>query len=305
MKAVVTGATGLIGRALASRLVAPVALVRDPERAPAGARAVRWDTASPVPASALEGADVVFHLAGDPVAGGRWSASKKERIRASRVAGTRSIVRALAAAADRPRTLVCASAVGFYGSRGDDELTEIDAPGAGFLADVCQEWEAEAAQAEALGVRVVLARFGVVLSPDGGALAAMLPAFRLGLGGAIAGGAQWMSWIHHDDAVNMLLFAARTPSVRGPMNVTSPEPVTNAELTRALGRALGRPAVLGVPRFAIVAALGEAADIVLASQRATPDVARRAGFRHSHPAVGPALEHLLAPAAPRVASAAE
>ncbi|MBL8606319.1 MAG: TIGR01777 family oxidoreductase [Myxococcales bacterium] len=305
MKAVVTGATGLIGRALASRLVAPVALVRDPSRAPEGARAVRWDTSAPAPSPALEGADVVFHLAGDPVAGGRWSPEKKARIRASRVAGTRSIVRAIEASAERPRALVCASAVGFYGSRGDDELTERDPAGAGFLADVCREWEAEALQAEALGVRVVLARFGVVLSPDGGALSAMLPPFRLGLGGAIAGGKQWMSWIHLDDAVGMLLHAAESRSIRGPMNVTAPAPATNAELTRALGRALGRPAVLGVPRFAIAAALGEAAEIVLASQRALPEVAARSGFRHAHREIGAALEHLLSPAAARVASAAE
>jgi len=288
VKALVTGATGFVGRALAARLADPNVLVRDPSRAPRGAAAFAWDAEREVPAAALDGVDVVFHLAGEPVAEGRWSPAKKARIESSRVQGTRNVVRAIERAAKRPSVLVCASAVGFYGSRRDEVLTERSAAGSGFLAEVCAAWEAEARAAESLGVRVVLARLGIVLG-QGGALAAMLPAFRLGLGGPMGDGSQWMPWVHLDDTVGMLLFAAERDDVRGAMNVCAPEPSRGRDFARALGRALGRPAFLPVPRIAMRVVLGETADVVLSSQRAVPELALRLGYRFQRPFLDEAL----------------
>jgi uncharacterized protein (TIGR01777 family) len=234
--------------------------------------------------------DTVFHLAGEPVAEGRWNPEKKRRIRDSRIHGTQQLVQRLAALPALPRVLVSASAVGYYGNRGDDELGEAAGKGEGFLADVCEAWEAEARAAERYGVRVVFARLGLVLAERGGALGRMLPPFKLGLGGKLGDGKQWMPWIHISDVIGLLLHAARDERLRGPMNVVGPEPVTNAELTRELGRVLGRPAVFPVPRLALRVVFGELSEVLLDSQRVIPRVASETHYTFRYPRLGPALE---------------
>lgn len=259
------------------------------------AEVVTWDGTSPLAAAALRDVEVVFHLAGEPVVSGRWDDAKKERIRTSRVGSTRALVASIARlpAASRPRVLVCASAVGYYGSRGDELLTETSAPGTDFLADVCREWEGEAAKARALGVRVVSVRTGIALSTAGGALAKMLPVFRAGVGGRLGDGKQWMPWIHIADLVGLFRFAAANDELDGPIDAAAPDIVTNAAFTRALGAALHRPAVVPAPAFALRVALGEAASVVLASQRVAPARALELGYRFAHPRLGQALADLL------------
>ncbi len=297
MRVVITGATGLVGRALVRRLAAPIVLTRSPERAAAalpGVVARRWDPeAEPAPAEALAGADAVLHLAGEPIAAGRWTAERRRRIRDSRVIGTRRLVEGLGALDRRPAVLVSASAVGYYGDRGDEVLDERAAPGDGFLAEICAEWEAAAAAAVELGIRVVCVRIGVVLASGGGALAAMLTPFRLGLGGRLGGGRQWMSWVHVDDVAGLWLHAARTGSLRGPMNAVGPAPVTNADFTRALAGALHRPALLPVPSLALRAAFGDLAELLTASQRVLPVVAQGSGYAFEHPSLSGALAAAL------------
>src|SRR5947209_79860 len=249
MRAVVTGATGFVGQRLLERLENPVVLSRDPDRAmQALARfrvaAARWDPMlGPPPADVFNGIDAVFHLAGEPIAGGRWTKARKQRICDSRVIGTKHLVDGLAKLDRRPPVLVSSSAVGYYGSRGDELLTESSAAGDDFLADVCVAWEKAANEAERLGMRVVLNRTGVVLG-RGGALEKMLKPFKLGIGGRLGNGRQWMPWIHLDDLVGLLLFAAERDAIRGPMNAVAPAPVTNREFTKALARAVHRPAIL-------------------------------------------------------------
>ena len=301
MKALVTGATGLVGQQLVRRLGEAVVLTRDvaqgQARLGAGVRAFAWQPeAEPPPAAAFEGVDVVFHLAGEPVAEGRWTAEKKRRIRDSRVLGTRQLVATLQGLSALPRALICASAVGFYGSQGDRELREAAPRGEGFLAEVTESWEAEARAAERLGIRVVTARLGIVLSPQGGALARMLTPFRLGVGGMLGDGRQWMPWVHIDDVVGLLLHAARDERLRGPLNVVSPAPVTNADFTRALGRALGRPTILTVPRLALRAVFGELAEALLQSQRVLPGAALETSYGFSYRDVEVALRACLAAA---------
>jgi len=297
MKALVTGGTGLVGRGLLASLPDAVVLSRDPTRAGAlgPGRAVRWDpVAEPAPLEALRGIDAVFHLAGEPVAGGRWTADRKRRIRDSRVIGTRNLVAGLQALDRKPEVLVSASAVGYYGDRGDEELDEASLAGRGFLAGVCIEWEREALAAEALGIRVVCLRIGIVLAPGGGALARMITPFKMGAGGRLGSGKQWMPWIHVDDVVGALLHASRKVEVRGAMNAVSPHPVTNAEFTRALGRAVHRPAFLPVPKAALRLAFGEMSEILMASQRVLPRVASRTGFAFKHTELAAALAAVLA-----------
>jgi hypothetical protein len=297
MKALVTGASGFIGRALCARLAQPRVLSRSPARTKEALGDVEpfpWDAeGGPPPAEAVEGAEAVFHLAGDPVAEGRWTAAKKKRIRDSRVLGTRHLVAALAAAHKKPGVLVAFSAVGLYGDRGDEELTESSRPGSDFLAGVCLEWEAEAARARDLGVRVVHLRIGVVLGPGGGALKKMLLPFRLGLGGPLGDGRQWMPWIHRDDVVGLCLFAAEKESVSGPVNAAAPVPATNREFTKALGRALHRPTLFPVPRFVLRVGFGEMAAVLLGSQRVLPKAALDAGYGFRHREVGGALAAIL------------
>jgi uncharacterized protein (TIGR01777 family) len=243
------------------------------------------------PAESLREADVIIHLAGEPVAQ-RWTAEAKRRIRESRVVGTRNLVEALAALPRRPEALICASAIGYYGSRGDEILTESSAPGSGFLPEVCVAWEKEAQAAEALGIRVVRVRTGLVLAADGGALQRMLPPFRMGVGGRLGSGRQWMSWIHLEDLTGLFQFAVES-QVRGPLNAVAPHAVTNSDFTRELARALRRPAVFPVPEFALRLLFGEMADVLLASQRVAPAAAEAAGFRFRFPQLAPALEGLL------------
>ena len=296
MRILITGATGTIGQRLVARALASGEQVRVVGRdvarlqvAAPGAEPVGWDGVR-LPPSSLEGVDVVFHLAGESVAG-RWTAAHKRRVRDSRIDGTRAVVSSMKEAAYRG-AFVCASAVGFYGDRGDEVLTERSDSGAGFLAEVCRAWEHEASLATALGVRVVHARTGLVLDPAGGALPAMLPAFRAGIAGRLGDGRQWMPWIHVEDVLGLLWHAARV-DVQGAMNVSAPEPATNAEFTRALARVLGRPAFLPAPAFALRAVLGEMAELVLVSQRAVPEVALRTGYVFRHTDLASALAAAL------------
>jgi len=265
-------------------------LSRAPARAAAalGVAAEEWDAASPAPANALVGRDGVLHLAGEPLAQ-RWSAAAKRRILDSRVDGTRALVEGLRAAEPRPGVLVSASGVGYYGARGDEPVDESEPAGDDFAARVCVEWEAAAREAEALGTRVALVRTGVVLDRAGGALARMLPPFRLGVGGPVAGGRQYLPWIHLDDIVGIYLAALDGAGWAGPVNAAAPTPVTNAEFSRALGRALRRPAVLPVPALALRALYGEMAIIVTTGQRAVPARAQELGYTFRHPDLDEAL----------------
>lgn len=287
MRALVTGATGFIGRQLVTKLERPAVLTRDPDRAKsvlgAGVVPFAWDPAAgPPPAEAFKGVDTVFHLAGENVGGGRWTKKRKAAIRESRLAGTRNLVAAIKALSERPRVLVSASAVGFYGDRGDETLDEKSPPGTDFLSDVCVAWETEAKVAAALGVRVVTPRFGVVLGP-GGALSKMLTPFKMGVGGRLGSGNQWMPWIHRDDVVGLMLFAASTAQVSGPLNAVSPSPATNREFTKALGAALGRWTIFPMPGFMLRVVVGEFATVLLSSQRVTPALATQLGYRFQHP----------------------
>ena len=302
MKALVTGGTGFIGRRLLSRLDHPILLSRDQERAQRSVgdrcgRVLGWDPLDgPPPAEAFDGVDAVFHLAGESVAEGRWTAAQKQRIRDSRVIGTRHLVEGIVKAEPRPRVLVSASAVGYYGDRGDEELTETAPPADDFLAEVCIAWEKEALAAEEAGVRVALARTGIVLG-DGGALAKMLTPFRLGAGGPLGNGKQWMPWIHVADMARLYLHAATTESIRGPMNAVAPNPVRNSEFTKALGRTLHRPAFMPAPYLGLRLLFGEFAKVLFASQRVLPKVALDTGFEFEYPEIAAALQAILRPAA--------
>jgi uncharacterized protein (TIGR01777 family) len=301
----VTGATGLIGQRLVGALLERGAevtvLSRDPHRASAtlsGVEALPWRlTEEPAPAEALAGRDGVIHLAGEPVAQ-RWTAKARQAIRDSRVIGTRNLLEGLRQAdrselGGRPPVLVSSSAIGYYGAHGEEPLDE-DAPaGADFLARVCSQWEAEARRASALGMRVVQVRTGVVLDRGGGALAQMLPAFRLGIGGPLAGGRQYVSWIHVDDLVAIMVTALEDERWSGPINATAPEPVTNRDFSRALGAALGRPARLPVPGLALRLLYGEMAEIVTSGARVVPAKPLVLGYEFRHPRVDEALRSAL------------
>jgi uncharacterized protein len=303
MRVVVTGATGLIGRALVKALGdrgdEVVALSRDADRArqTLGERiqAHAWPdpAGAPPPEAALAGADAVVHLLGEPVAQ-RWTDQAKQGIRRSRVDGTRSLVQGLLALAPdrRPGVLVSQSATGFYGPRRDEQLTEAAPAGDDFLAGVVVGWEAEAMRA-ASELRVAVTRTGVVLSPKGGALAKMLPFFRLGIGGPVAGGRQYVPWIHLDDVLGAMLFCLDNAAAVGPINLTAPSPVTNTELSHTLGRVLRRPAVLPVPAPALKLLYGEMAQIVITGQRAVPARLTELGYAFRHPELEPALRDVL------------
>ncbi|HEX8105238.1 MAG TPA: TIGR01777 family oxidoreductase [Solirubrobacteraceae bacterium] len=301
MNVTVTGATGLIGTKLVTELTARgdavTVLSRDPDKArralgPA-VRAVAWDAESgPAPREALDGADGVIHLAGEPVAQ-RWNAQAKARIRSSRELGTRNLVAGLRAAEPRPRVLVSSSAVGYYGPHGDEQLPESTAPGDDFLAQVCVVWEREADAAAELGLRVVKVRTGVVLDPSGGALKTMLPPFKLGAGGPVAGGRQYMPWVHVADVVGILVRALDDESWDGAVNATAPVPVTNKAFSKALGRALHRPAVAPVPGAAIRLLYGEMAEVVTKGQRAVPERTLGLGYSFRHPDLDEALSDAL------------
>lgn len=294
MRVTLTGASGFIGRRLMRRLASEGHSLHVLGRQRPSLDAVfafsQWDAySSAVPQAAIKNADAIIHLAGEPVAQ-RWNPEVKSRIQRSRSVGTRAVVEAIESVTDRPHTLISASAIGYYGDRGEEVLEETSPPGEGFLPEVCIEWEREAEEAREFGVRVVLLRTGIVLGKEGGALKQMLPPFRLGLGGPTASGNQWMSWIHADDLVSAILFALQKDRVVGPLNLTSPSPVRNARFAEALGQVLHRPAVIHTPLFALRLLLGEAADVVLASQRVPPVALTQAGFTWTYRDIQSALE---------------
>ena len=300
MKILITGATGEIGRAICQQLVNEesqvVVLTR---RQPgtiglSGVSAFRWEPeAESPPAQAWEDVDAVIHLAGEPVAASRWTEEQKRRIRDSRVKSTRNLVAGMSVAPKRPKILISASAVGFYGDRGDEILNEGSGSGDGFLSDVCKEWEFESARARELGLRVALVRIGVALSPTGGALKKMLTPFKMGLGGRIGSGRQWFPWIHIDDIAGIFRHALMTSTIDGPINGVSPGIVTNQDFTRELAAALNRPVFLPVPDFALRILMGEMAEVVTSGQRVVPQVALDTGYKFRYPNLKQALESLL------------
>jgi uncharacterized protein (TIGR01777 family) len=299
MHMLVSGASGFIGSALVPTLTAGGHTVTRLVRStPSPGRAeIPWNPAArSIGTPALEGLDAVVHLAGDNIASGRWTAAKKVSIRNSRVQGTTVLCEALAQLAKPPKTLLCASAIGYYGDRGETILREESPPGTGFLAEVCQAWEAATAPAVQRGIRVVHLRFGIVLSPAGGALAKMLTPFRLGLGGVVGTGKQYMSWIALDDVLGAIHHALSTEALQGPVNVVAPQAVTNREFTTTLGKVLRRPTRLPLPAFAARLLFGEMADaLLLASTRVAPVRLVAAGYTFHYPELEAALQHLLMP----------
>lgn len=296
MKVLLTGAAGLVGNRLASFLTHRnnhvIPLVRKAEPAPGE---VRWDPyAKTIDVQALEGLDAVVHLAGENIADGRWTSRKKSRIRESRIQGTRFLSQSLAKLFDPPKVLVSVSAIGYYGNRGEDLLDEESDPGKGFLADVCRDWEAAAYPAVLRGIRVVHPRLGMALSTTGGALARMLPAFRMGFGGKIGNGRQYMSWISMEDLVGIIDYAIHKESLHGPVNAVSPKPVTNQDFSITLARVLSRPSFLALPAFGARIAFGEMADaLLLASARVLPARLEKSGYKFQFPELEEALRHEL------------
>ena len=297
MKVAITGATGFIGRELIRELESTgteyVIITREPNRArrkfPRASNVLEWS----LPATALEpddleGLDGVIHMAGAPVAQ-RWTASHKRAIEESRVLYTRGLVEAVGRTSQRPPVLISFSAIGYYGVRDDTRLTETSSAGSDFLAQVCRSWEEEAAKATALGIRVVNPRVGIVIGRGGGALSQMLLPFKLGIGGPIGNGRQWMSWVHVSDVVGLALDALTNTALRGPINATAPEPVTNREFSKSLGRVLHRPAILPIPVLGLKLMFGDFADVLATGQRVIPDKAIRAGYKFRFPNLEEAL----------------
>jgi uncharacterized protein (TIGR01777 family) len=309
MKILITGSTGLVGTALVGALARDghtVCRLIRPQSAAAGGAPfpelhgktegfdVAWNPATGELGGAGVGADAVVNLAGASIASGRWTRVRKELLRTSRIDTTRALLGALAKMSARPRVLVSASAIGIYGDRGGEVLTEESKPGTDFLGGLAREWEVEALKAEALGIRVVLARFGIILARHGGALAKMLLPFKLGMGGRLGSGKQWMSWITLEDVVEILRFAIENSSVRGAMNVVAPQAVQNAEFTKELAKTLHRPALFPAPTFALRVALGEMADaLLLSSQRVKPKRLQHLGYNFHHPDLSLALQTVL------------
>ncbi|HIA20445.1 MAG TPA: TIGR01777 family protein [Planctomycetes bacterium] len=300
MSTVITGATGFVGRRLVQQVDQPVILSRNAERARqrfanTKVQAYDWNPdTEPPPAEAFDGVKAVIHLAGESVGEGRWTRRKKERILESRVRGTRHLVDRLETLEQKPEVLVSASAVGYYGSQGDHILDETAEAGEDYLADVCQQWEAEAARARQFGIRVIPVRIGIVMGLGGGALKKMLTPFKLGLGGRLGNGKQWMPWIHLTDLVNVLCFTAQHPTLDRPINATAPHPVTNRDFTRSLGKALHRPAFFPVPGPMLRLALGEFGSVLLYSQRVIPKALTDLAFSFHFPDLDPALQDILA-----------
>ncbi len=293
----ITGASGMVGTALATVLResghTPFNITRKASGESGGN--ILWDPASGLKdPSRLDTVETVVHLAGENIAAGRWTPAMKDRIRRSRIEGTRSLVKSIAASSHRPKTFVCASAIGFYGERGDTLLDENAVAGKGFLADVCREWEHEAEAAKDLGLRVVKVRIGVVLSPKGGALAKMLLPFKLGAGGIIGSGKQYWSWIGLHDLVRIIAFCIDHDSIQGAVNAVSPNPMTNYDFTKGVGRALHRPTLFPLPAFVAKLVLGEMAnDLLLSSTRVTPKKLKEHGFEFHYPELAGCLEHEL------------
>jgi uncharacterized protein len=295
MKIVVAGASGLVGSALVPKLKAEGAEVTPLVRSAAKSGEIEWhpDRGS-IDAPALEGFDAVINLAGDGIANGRWTEEKKRRIIDSRVNGTRLLSETMANLSRKPATFINASAIGFYGSRGDELVDEDSGPGAGFLAGVCRQWESATAPAEHAGIRVVKLRFGVILTKEGGIMGSMLRPFKLGLGGKVGSGKQVISWVAMDDVVAAIDFILQSESLRGPTNVVAPQPVTNEEFTRTLGRVLSRPTFMAMPAFAARLAFGEMADeMMLSSTRVLGKVLNDAGFKFHYPELEGAVRAML------------
>jgi uncharacterized protein (TIGR01777 family) len=302
LRILISGATGLVGSAVAGALrgaghtVDRLSRPDSPSRQRSEGRPVRWNPVTgDLDRAAASGADAVIHLAGANIAGSRWSERFKQVLRSSRVDATRNLVTGLLQLDQRPRVLISASAVGYYGSRGDETLTEESAPGNDFLAKLSQAWEKESLRAADFGIRTVILRFGVVLAPHGGALERMLLPFRLGLGGRLGSGKQWIPWLTLPEAVSIIRFALENESLRGPLNATAPNPVTNAEFSKALGRVLGRPVIFPVPAFALRLLAGEMADaLLLSSARVIPWNLQERGYKFQHPTLEEGLRVVLA-----------
>ena len=301
MKILVTGSSGLVGTALVSALArgghTVCRLVRPQSAGGEAAKegfVVSWNPATGELGGAGVGADAVVNLAGASIADGRWTAERKALLRSSRIDTTRALVGALTKMNARPSVLVSASAIGYYGDRGDETLTEDSKPGGDFLAGLAQEWEAEALKAEALGIRVVLPRFGIILAREGGALPKMMLPFKIGVGGKLGSGRQWMSWVTLEDVIGILRFAIENPPVRGAINIVSPQPLQNVEFTKVLAKAMRRPALFPAPTFALRLALGEMADaLLLSSQRVLPRAIEKLGHRFLHSDLPTALKSLV------------
>ena len=297
MKALVTGATGFVGRSMIEHLNSSVVLSRDAKRAAkllGMDSCFQWKLLEEFPEpQVFEGVDTVFHLAGEAVAEGRWTRTKKHLIEATRVVGTRNLVDGILALDNPPKTLISASAVGIYGSRGDEVLNECSNLSDCFLGNVCQGWEREALRAEEAGVRVVNVRIGIVLGLSGGALRSMLPLFRMGLAGRLGSGRQWMPWIHRTDLVRLMLHLAVDQRIRGAVNASAPNPVRNQEFTRVLAASLKRSAIFPAPAFALRLALGEFSTVLLSSQRVVPEVATQSGFAFEYSELETALAEIL------------
>ena len=299
MKALVTGGTGFVGPRLLRLLHKPTVLTRNPERAAGkighlAGDIIGWDPLEgPPPPESLEGVDLVFHLAGESVAEGRWTTAQKAKIRDSRIHGTKNLISGILQNKDGPKTLISSSAVGYYGDRGEEELTESSSPGTDFLADVCVGWEREADVAREQGVRVATMRTGIVLGAGGGALAKMLTPFRLGAGGPLGNGQQWMPWVHVADLARLYIHAAEQSTLSGPVNAVSPNPVRNREFTKALATQLKRPAFMPAPYIGLRLAFGEFAKVLFASQKVIPQVALDTGFSFQFPCIKEALKDIL------------
>jgi uncharacterized protein len=297
MKILISGSHGLVGGALIKLLTTNghevIRLVRHARTV--GAPEIEWQPdMGTIDKQQLESLDAVVHLAGENIAEGRWTDEKKRAILESRVKGTALLSETIATLKQPPSVFLSASAIGYYGNRGDELLTETSAPGKDFLANVCQQWEKATTPASEKGIRTVLARFGIILAEDGGALAKMLTPFQMGIGGRVGSGKQWMSWIALDDVAGGIQFMLFDNSVNGPVNFVAPHPVTNAEFTKTLGGVLSRPTFLPVPAFGVRLAFGEMADaLLLASQRVEPAVLKARGFGFSFPRLEPALKHIL------------
>jgi len=297
-RVLVSGISGPIGAALLPTLKASGAHITRLARSgspacPADEETIPWNPAQPLPANALSGFDAVIHLAGESIVG-RWTPEKKKKIRESRVEGTRNLAKALAQTKEKPQIFLCSSAIGYYGNRGDELLTEESAAGSGFLPDVCREWEAAAFEAKAAGIQTVHMRTGVVLSPEGGALGKMLTPFKLGVGGKIGNGHQWMSWIDVDDMVGAIHHILKSDLLHGPVNMVGPRPVTNQEFTKTLASVLHRPAIFPVPEFAVKVAFGEMGEtVLLGSQRVEPTQLIASGYPFRFKSLRASLENIL------------
>jgi len=296
MKILISGSSGLVGQALSRSLATDGhTVIRLVRKASANQNEIEWRPESgAVDSSQLEALDAVVHLAGESIASGRWTDQKKQRIFDSRVKGTFALSKALALLNEPPKTFLCASAIGYYGDRKDEILSESSAPGNDFLATVCVQWEKATGPAVEKGIRTICTRFGIILDKKGGALAKMLPPFRMGIGGRVGDGKQWMSWIGLDDVVSALRFVLNKPDISGPVNFVAPNPVTNEAFTRALGRTLGKPSLIPIPAFGVRLAFGEMADaLLLSSQRVDPVKLKEAEFEFRLTTIEEALRRIL------------